>query len=90
MLEAVVVPGVGRESLDVNVDAVTVGLRRIVCAGLPALGEALVRGDLPLHRGRRLAHAPVEFEGLGSQAGPQDDRVGQGVARGDSEREDRS
>jgi hypothetical protein len=85
--EAVPVPGVGLEALDVDVHRVgevRVGLDDI---GGDDIGEVLVGRDLPGHRVRHGRHAAVPRVRRGRQPGPQDHAVGQRVARGDPERE---
>ena len=82
-LEPVVVLGIRRQALDVEVHAVAVLRGRLDRALLDVLGELRIGRDLVGDLLRALlAHAAVELEGLGCQAGPQDDARRGGITRG--------
>jgi hypothetical protein len=87
--EPVVVVGGGLEAVDVDVHGVGVARLGRRHAGAHDGLEAIIARHLPRHLDRPVRHAAeaVGGERIRGQPGPQDDRFGQRVPRGDSERE---
>lgn len=77
----------GSEPSHVDVDAVRLLGQRLDGPALQNGLEGIVRRDLPFDVHRALRHPAVLEQRFGGEAGPQHDRVRQGVTGGDSEGE---
>ena len=75
------------EVAGLDVDGVTEFRRGVDLAGLDDFFEGVVFGDLPMNLDRSLGHAAAGFEGLGREAGPEDDAFVIGVTGRDAEAE---